>query len=51
MIVCNGTLPAPWGKNLGPSDQTGGCRRPPGHEGPCHPIELAEDKRPPEVDQ
>ncbi|USH45192.1 hypothetical protein SEA_WHATSAPIECOST_50 [Mycobacterium phage Whatsapiecost] len=44
-VICNGMLPAPWGKNFGPSDQTGGCRRPWGHKGPCHPVELAEDKQ------
>ncbi len=42
---CDGTLPAPWGPNLGPRTEPGGCGRPAGHKGLCHPVELAIDRQ------
>ena len=42
---CDGTLPAPWGKNFGPRTEPGGCARPKGHTGDCHPVPLALDTK------
>lgn len=44
MSQCDGTLPVPWGPNFGPATEPGGCGRPTGHGGLCHPVPLACDK-------
>lgn len=43
MSECGGILPAPWGENLGPQTEPGGCRRPAGHDGSHWPTPLAAD--------